>query len=144
MVALGVLVAGCSVKVRHGSETLTPAAARTAIEAVFTHGAQAWNSGDLDAFMSDYTPDATYVTQREVVRGRAAIQARYQPRFRPGVERGTLRFEQLEVDVLGPDVVHAIAYYVLMRGDSVLARGPTSLVMKKIEGRWMIVHDHSS
>jgi hypothetical protein len=41
-------------------------------------------------------------------------------------------------------VVNAIAYYVLARGDSVVARGPTSLVLVRSGGRWFIVHDHSS
>jgi len=40
--------------------------------------------------------------------------------------------------------MNAIAYYVLMRGDSVTARGPTSLVLRRVGGRWVIMHDHSS
>jgi ketosteroid isomerase-like protein len=37
-----------------------------------------------------------------------------------------------------------LAFYVLSRGDSTVARGPTSLVLLKRDGRWRIVHDHSS
>jgi hypothetical protein len=33
---------------------------------------------------------------------------------------------------------------VLTRGDSVISRGPTSLVMRWNNGRWRIIHDHSS
>lgn len=120
------------------------AEARTGVAAMLARGADAWNRGDLDGFMSDYVPDATFVTSRDVVRGVAAIRARYAPRFGPGGVRDSLSFQDLEVDVLGPDVANAIAYYVLMRGDSVTARGPTSLVVRRVEGRWRIVHDHSS
>ena len=74
----------------------------------------------------------------------AALCALYAPRFAPGARRDSLHFEQLEVDVVGADAVNAIAYYVLMRGDSVTARGPTSLVLRRASGRWRIAHDHSS
>ena len=44
--------------------------------------------------------------------------------------------------------MNVIATYVLARHvagrDSVTAQGPTSLVMRRVEGRWRIVHDHSS
>jgi uncharacterized protein (TIGR02246 family) len=118
--------------------------ARQAVLALLAHGAAAWNRGDLARFMSDYSPDATYVTKDRVIQGVAAIQARYAPRFAPGGVRDSLSFQDLAVDLLAPDALNAIAYYVLQRGDSIVARGPTSLVMRKIGGRWFIVHDHSS
>ncbi len=119
-------------------------AARRDVAALLAHGAAAWTSGDLDAFVSDYAPQATFVTRERVLRGREEIRAHYAPRFAPGTVRDSLSFEGLEVDLLAPDALNAIAYYVLQRGDSVVARGPTSLVMRRIGGRWYIVHDHSS
>jgi uncharacterized protein (TIGR02246 family) len=119
-------------------------AAREGALALLDHGAAAWNRGDLAGFMSDYTLDASFVTPRQVVHGRAVIQARYAPRFAPGGVRDSLYFRDLEVDLVAPDALNAIAYYVLQRGDSITARGPTSLVMRKIGGRWYIAHDHSS
>ena len=134
-----------------------PAAARAEIAAMMARSAEAWNRGDLDAFVEDYVPGeppsaeaATYIGSRGIVRGRAAIRAAYAPRFAPGARRGTLRFENLEVDLLGPGVANAIAYYVLSErtaagADSTVARGPTSLVMRRdAGGRWRIAHDHSS
>ncbi len=122
----------------------TVEAARQGALALLAHGAAAWNRGDLTGFMSDYTADASFVTPRQVVHGRADIQARYAPRFAPGGVRDSLYFQDVEVDLLAPDALNAIAYYVLQRGDSIVARGPTSLVMRKIGGRWYIAHDHSS
>jgi len=118
--------------------------ARRAAEGLLAHGAAAWNRGDLSGFMSDYAPDASFVTPRQVLHGRTEIQSRYAPRFAPGGVRDSLYFQDLEVDALAPDALNAVAYYVLQRGDSVVARGPTSLVMRKIGGRWYIAHDHSS
>jgi len=118
--------------------------ARAAVQALLAHGAAAWTRGDLEAFVSDYAPDASFVTARRVLHGRAEIAAHYAPRFAPGSPRDSLFFEDLEVDVLAPGALNAIAYYVLQRGDSVVARGPTSLVMRWRDGRWFIAHDHSS
>ena len=113
---------------------------------MFARSAAAWNRGDLDAFMTDYLPGdrTTYVTDRGVVHGPAAIRERYAPRFGPGGVHDSLSFEGIEVDSLAPGVLNVIAYSVLARGDSIVARGPTSLVMVRDNGRLRIVHAHSS
>lgn len=123
-----------------------PVQIRREIMAVLDHGAQSWDRGDLDAFVSDYLPDTetTYITKTGVVHGIAAIRNVYAARFAPGAQRDSLHFQNVEVDVLSPDLVNTIAWYVLTRGDSITARGPTSLVMRRVSGRWRIVHDHSS
>ena len=119
---------------------------RREILAVLDHGANAWDAGRLDDFVSDYLPDSetTFITKSGVLHGIAAIRGVYASRFAPGAVRDSLHFENVEVDVLGPDLVNTIAWYVLTRGDSITARGPTSLVMRRVSGRWRIVHDHSS
>ncbi len=141
--------------VRHGL-VRRPAAADstslTQIRATLDASADAWNRGDLDGFMSSYAPGegTTFVGRRGLIRGPVEIRATYAPRFAPGAPaRGRLHFEQLEVDLLAPDVANAIAYYVLSvrtaaGRDSTIARGPTSLVMRRLGGAWKIVHDHSS
>lgn len=109
-----------------------------------------WNRGDLDAFVEDYLPgdSTTYIGSRGVLRGPAAIRAAYAPRFAAGAVRDSLSFVLLDVDPLAPDVTNVIARYVLARRvgtrDSVTAQGPTSLVMRRVDRRWRIVHDHSS
>ena len=116
------------------------------VKTMFERSASAWNRGDLDTFMTDYLAGdrTTYVTSKGVIHGPAAIRERYAPRFAPGGMHDSLSFEGIEVDPLAPDVINVIAYYVLMRGDSLVARGPTSLVMVRDNGRLRIVHDHSS
>ncbi len=58
--------------------------------------AAAWNRGDLSAFVAVYAEDAVFVTAKGLVRGRAAIAARYAPSFRSGGNaRGRLSFETL-------------------------------------------------
>jgi len=117
---------------------------------MLANSAANWNRGDLDAFVADYMPgsETTYIGSRGVLRGPVAIRAAYAPRFAPGGVRDSLSFELLDVDPLAPDVLNVIATYILARHvngrDSVTARGPTSLVMRRANGRWRIIHDHSS
>jgi uncharacterized protein (TIGR02246 family) len=126
------------------------AARRAEIDVMLAHAASNWNRGDLDAFVDDYLPgvETTFIGSRGVLRGAAAIRRAYEPRFAAGGIRDSLSFELIDVDPLAPDVLNVIATYVLARRvgtrDSVTARGPTSLVMRRVDGRWRIVHDHSS
>ena len=116
------------------------------VTTMFARSAAAWNRGDLDTFMTDYLPGdrTTYVTSGGIIHGPAAIRERYGPRFAPGGMHDSLSFEGIEVDPLAPDVLNVVAYYVLTRGDSLVARGPTSLVIIRQDGQLLIVHDHSS
>lgn len=141
-----VAVAPAACTVARGAPPPAGCAPRAEIAAMLDRSARAWNRGDLDAFVDDYLDSdrTTFIGRRGVLHGRAAIRAVYAPRFAPGGVRDSLSFEQLEVDSLAPGVAHVLAYYVLSRGDSTVARGPTSLVMLRVDGRWRIVHDHSS
>lgn len=123
---------------------LDQALARAEICVMMDRSAAAWTRGDLETFMQDYADSATYVGSRGIVRGRTAITASYAPRFAPGAAHDSLAFSGVEVDLLAPEVAHVLARWTLARGDSVIASGPTSLVMRRAGGRWRIVHDHSS
>lgn len=120
--------------------------ARTQIVAMMQQSARSWNAGNLDAFMNDYEADTTttFIGRAGVIRGRAAIREVYAPRFGPGRVRDSLSFENTTIDLMAPDIANVISYYRLMRGDSTTSHGPTSLVMRRRDGRWRIVHDHSS
>lgn len=117
---------------------------------MFARAAANWNAGNLDAFVDDYLPSdsTTYIGGRGMVRGPAAIRASYAPMFTGRIVRDSLSFEILDVDPLAPDIVNFIGRYTLTRRldgrDSVTARGPTSLLLRRVNGRWRIVHDHSS
>jgi uncharacterized protein (TIGR02246 family) len=125
-------------------------ALRNEIETMLARAAANWNGGDLAAFVDDYLPgsETTYIGSKGVLRGPDAIRTAYAPRFAPGGMRDSLSFELLDVDPLAPDVTNVIATWSLIRHvggrDSVTGRGPTSLLMRRVDGRWRIVHDHSS
>jgi hypothetical protein len=115
------------------------------VTTMLARSAAAWNRGDLDAFMTDYYPGerTTFVTSKGVIHDPARIRARYAPRFAEGGIHDSLSFENVEVDPLAPGVAHVIAWYVLSRGDSTIARGPSWLLMLLGDGRIRIVHVNS-
>jgi len=118
------------------------ATVRSGLEA----SAAGWNRGDLDAFMDVYldSPTTTYVGGSGLRRGFAAIRSRYEPLFEPGAGRDSLRFEDLEVRRLDEDAAAGIARWILHREGRVTESGFFTLVLRRIDGEWKIVHDHSS
>lgn len=113
---------------------------------VLSASAAGWNRGDLGAFMDAYldSPTTTYWGATDLLQGYDEIRRHYAPRFRPGVERDSLRFEDVRARRLGTDYALATARWILVRDDSVTASGPFTLVLRRMEGRWRIIHDHSS
>jgi ketosteroid isomerase-like protein len=106
-----------------------------------------WNRGDLAGFMSDYARDSltSYVSRGHVQYGWQALYDRYQADyFAPGKSRDSLAFEEVHVRALTPDFAYATARFKLMRGGSVVASGPFTLVLQKQGDRWKILHDHTA
>ncbi len=113
---------------------------------MFDRSAAAWNRGDLDAFLSDYAnePTTSFVAGSAVQYGYEWIRENYAPRFGPGAARDSLRFVDLSSRLLGMDHAFATARYVLYRGDSVTSTGIFTVVLRRENGDWKILHDHTS
>jgi uncharacterized protein (TIGR02246 family) len=108
---------------------------------------QGWNRGDLDAFLVPYADDATFVGSRGLLRGKPAIRAQYQSSyFDAGRVRGRLRFDGIEVRMLGPRSALAVGRYVVTeRGTGQAdATGLFTLALERRAEGWRIIHDHSS
>ena len=121
--------------------------AQRAIIAVMTESAAGWTAGDLDRFMAVYAEEATFVVGDGVIRGKAAIAARYAPRFSGDrvAKRGALSFEQIDFRPIDPTHALLVARYRLKIEGAADQTGPTSLLFeKKRPGGWKIVADHSS
>src|ERR1700675_4909534 len=108
--------------------TLTPAAAcadepngrqadRSAIRAVLTTQQEAWNRGDIDAFLKGYwhSPDLTFSGSNGIFRGWDAVMARYKKNYPGRSAMGTLDFSKLEFRFLGPDAALALGRCHLKR-----------------------------
>ena len=129
----------------------TPAVAQApeqqAVERAMTASAAGWNKGDVTAFMAVYSDDpaTSFVTKEGVLRGKAAMTARYKARynFDDAAKRGVLTFKTLDFRQLGPRHALYIGQYLLTYPDGKTQTGPTSLVFVKERGGWKIIADHS-
>jgi len=105
----------------------------------------AWNEGDLEAFMKGYNQsnDIAFVGASGPVYGYEATLERYVKSY-PGLEAmGKLDFEVLKLYKIDTHTAIMIGKFYLTRtiGDH---QGYYTLVWQKIDGNWKIICDHSS
>lgn len=118
------------------------------VEAALTASAAGWNKGDVNAFMAVYSdaPTTSFVTREGLLRGKAAMAARYKARysFDDAAKRGVLTFKTLDFRLLDPTHALYIGQYLLTYPGGKTATGPTTLIFAKEAGDWRIIADHSS
>jgi ketosteroid isomerase-like protein len=116
-----------------------------AIEAVLHAQQDAWNRGDLRAFLEGYwdSPDLTFAGSEGIVRGYDGLLERYRKHYPDKQSMGELLFSGLEMRSLGSDSALVLGSWHLKRtmGD---AGGVFSLVFHRFPAGWRIVHDHTS
>jgi uncharacterized protein (TIGR02246 family) len=110
------------------------------------HGQQnAWNRGDIDAFMKGYARarSTTFVSEDTVRRGWETVRARYKQKYSDRAKMGTLTFSDLEVNMLSPDAAVVLGRWQLKRASD-QPHGRFTLIFRRLPEGWRIVHDHTS
>jgi uncharacterized protein (TIGR02246 family) len=118
----------------------------TAIRTVLDEQRDAWNRGDLEAFMQGYhrDPAIVFTSGAKIRRGYDETLASYRKRYDTGdAKMGTLSFTDVEVTSLDADAAVVLGHFELTDTPQA-SQGVFSLVFSKREGKWGIVHDHSS
>ena len=129
--------------------TLSPGVARSegdaaAIVRTLMASADDWNRGDLDRFIAPYAPQSTFMTPAGPV-GRAAMIQRYREKyFAGGRPQQTLRFDDVEVRILGSDHALMTGRYLLAGGGLPDRSGRFTLIWVRQADGWRILHDHTS
>lgn len=120
-------------------------ALRDAIEAVFRAQQDAWNLGNVEAFMDHYwkSDDLTFSSGGKTTRGWQATLARYRERYPTREQIGRLTLSGFEITPLGDAAALVLGEWKLDR-ESEPVGGNFTLVFRKLDGRWVIVHDHTS
>lgn len=119
------------------------------IEKLLTVQAQSWNDGDIDGFMQTYwkSEDLTFSGGGNTTRGWQATLDRYKKSY-PKDKMGQLTFDGLETTLIAEEAAMVLGKWHLSipqkEGDDVKKDGNFTLVLKKLEGEWKIIHDHSS
>jgi beta-aspartyl-peptidase (threonine type) len=118
---------------------------RTAIEAILRAQEEAWNRGDLDAFMEHYwkSDSLTFSSGGKTTRGWAATLQRYRERYPTPEATGHLKLSELEITLLGDSAALVLGKWSLQR-ESEPVSGGFSLVFRNFDNGWLIVHDHTS
>lgn len=110
---------------------------------------EAWNRGDLDAFLEGYvqSDDLVFTSGGQITRGYGEIKQRYQKKY--GTDKSTmgkLDFEAYKTEYLGDS--HALVigkWHLEWPGTKKKPlQGVFSLVMVKTDKGWKILHDHTS
>jgi uncharacterized protein (TIGR02246 family) len=130
---------------KSGDEPSGRPADRSAIRAVLDAQQQAWNRGDVDAFLTGYwhSPDLTFSGSNGISRGWDAVLARYKKNYPSRSVMGALDFSNLEFRFLGPDAALVLGHWHLKREKDDLG-GVFSLVFQRFPEGWRIIHDHTS
>ncbi len=104
----------------------------------------AWNRGDITEFMSAYWKDArlTFSSSGKTHRGWDVTLANYEKNYPDRETMGKLTFSEFETQELGADAMLMLGRWHLDRTESI--GGNFTLVWKRINNQWLIVHDHSS
>jgi uncharacterized protein (TIGR02246 family) len=140
------LALGCGQPATRPEPNIDPGRLGGSLQQQFFRAAQAWNRGDLDAFMADYAPDSqpTYMAGGHLVRGFDQIRSRYAPSFAPGARRDSLRIEEFNVRPIADRFALVTARYVLYANGRTTASGPFTVLLEQRPEGWKILHDHSS
>jgi len=152
-IALGlVALTGCAVDQRPAEEAAVDAPDVSGAAAMLHASAASWNAGNLGGFVDDYSDDPllAFVGSSGVTRGIDAVRANYESGYwATGAPADSLRFEDLEIRPLGETHALALGRYVLFQpdqgaGETISSTGWFSLVLGVEDGRWRILHDHTS
>ena len=104
-----------------------------------------WNNGDLECFMEGYwkSEDLLFIGSSGPQYGWQKTLDNYRKSYPDKATMGRLKFDIIRIDNPGLNYAHVIGKYTLTReiGD---ASGYFTLQWKKIDGKWVIVSDHSS
>jgi uncharacterized protein (TIGR02246 family) len=126
-------------KTRHDAKIIA------AVRAVLEAQREAWNRGDIEAYMDGYarSDETVFVSGDNVRRGWQSVLDRYKKSYNSREKMGTLTFADLEIKLLSNDTAVCLGRWHLQRANDE-PHGRFTLILRKTKGGWRIVHDHTS
>jgi uncharacterized protein (TIGR02246 family) len=115
------------------------------IRALMQQQTEAWNQGDIPGFMKTYwrSDSLLFAGKNGVTYGWQATLERYRKTYPDTAAMGKLQFNLLEFRQLNPDLYFLVGKWHLKRSIGDL-QGHFTLLIRKINGAWKIIADHSS
>jgi len=123
----------------------TDAKSIIAIKAVINAQRDAWNKGDIEGYMEGYdkSDNTVFVSGDNINHGWKTVLERYKKSYDSREKMGTLEFSDLEVTILSKDSAVVLGRWLLKRSNDE-PHGRFTLIFKKTQSGWRIVHDHTS
>lgn len=115
------------------------------ILAILEKQENAWNQGDLNKFMHGYweNDSLVFVGKNGLTYGYNNTLSNYKKNYPDKANMGQLKFTILSTKALGTEFYRIIGKWALSRSVGNLS-GHYTLLLKKIDGSWKIISDHSS
>lgn len=105
----------------------------------------AWNNGSIEEFMKGYwnSDSLMFVGKNGISYGYGGVLDRYKKNYRDTAEMGKLFYTLLKLEPLDSNYYYVIGKWFLKRSVGDIG-GIFSLVFHRINGKWLIVSDHTS
>jgi len=106
---------------------------------------QDWNGGSIESFMESYlrSDSLRFASGGSVNYGWQPVLERYKQRYQDKAAMGHLTFSELHITVISADAALVFGRYTLERENDE-PTGLFTLLFRKTEDGWRIVHDHTS
>ncbi|NUR91968.1 MAG: SgcJ/EcaC family oxidoreductase [Nonomuraea sp.] len=129
------------------SDTLI--AAEAAIQAVLDDSYKAWEAGDADAMVADYTEDATAIMPGSLRGSREMVRSSMAAAFAGPLNGSSTYNKQLSIRFVGSDAAVVVSESaILFAGESGIPdesrRVNATWVFERRDGRWLIAAYHNS
>src|SRR3954462_4463483 len=112
------LFVGVVVAVASGSVLATEKdQAEIQIRAVMNAQVAAWNRGEIDAYMDGYlrSDKLEFVSKGKITRGWQTVRDRYRKKYSSREAMGTLKFSDIQIRLLHPNIALVIGRWELSR-----------------------------
>ena len=128
-----------------GQASIGAADPKSEIENVIRAQQDAWNRGDIEAFMNGYwkSDETVFVSGDDVTRGWQKVLDRYKKKYSDRAKMGSLTFSDLEIKPLSDDSAVVLGSWRLERANDE-PHGRFTLIFRRFPDGWKIVHDHTS
>ena len=115
------------------------------IRKILDNQTAAWNRGDIDGFMKGYWENDSlmFIGKSGVTYGWSNTLKNYKKNYPDTATMGKLAFTLIEVKELSKEYYHVTGKWFLKRSIGDIG-GHYTLLFRKINGRWVIISDHSS
>ncbi len=119
--------------------------AEATIKNILANQTAAWNKGNIDSFMNGYWENDSlmFIGKSGVTYGYRNTLENYKKNYPNAGAMGTLSFTLIQLKQISKNYYHVTGRWHLKRtiGD---IGGHYTLLFQKINGRWVIISDHSS